>query len=255
MGTDNLAPLFSESRPARKVEVDDFCIAKRETSLSEYRACSSAGACKRAYRASLWPQATEDLEAWNRAREVHSVLCNENDDARAEHPVNCVSWNQAVRYCAWRGWRLPTEVEWEFAARGSDGRTYPWGDEAPSSERLNACGAECRAWRVRVAVPRGGMLYEDDDGFPGTSPVGSFTEGKSRHGLLDMAGNVFEWTSDPFIPRQGPRESEPRRVIRGGAFNGAVREFANPALRLGQVESAHVHAIGFRCAANPLEEV
>ena len=89
-----------------------------------------------------------------------------------DHPVTNVSWEDANAYCEWVGKRLPTEAEWEYAARGDDGRLYPWGDD-PRGARANINGT-----------------------LAGTSPVGSFLESESPLGLLDMAGNVWEWTAD-----------------------------------------------------------
>lgn len=191
-------------------------------------------------------------------QKVHGALCNEGLQDRADHPVNCVTWHQAKAYCEWRGAELPTEAQWEFAARGSDGRVYSWGDGAPDSEHMNGCGLECAAWRKKVEVSETPRLYDVDDGFVGTAPVGSFPAGKTQQGLYDIAGNVFEWTASSFEPYDeverlaaAAKDQTPRRVIRGGAFNSFLPSFADPALRFGQVESAHSHGIGFRCASKP----
>ncbi len=254
-GTDADSPVLSLARPAHQVEVDAFCLDRREVTVAEYRECSGAGECKRAYRDSFWPQGSMEAREWKSSRKAYSPLCNENHEDRGEHPINCVTWNQAVAYCKRAGKRLPTESEWEFAARGSDGRVYPWGDEVPSAEHLNACGTECSAWQTEAGVSGHGVMYEADDGHPATAAVGSFPKGTTERGLLDMTGNVFEWTDDPFLPYPN-REGEPpdavpdmNRVIRGGAFNSVEPEHTDPALRYPMDASAHSHGIGFRCAA------
>ena len=256
MGTSSTDPLLSNSRPAHQVTVPSFCLDETEVTLRAYRECSTVGECKRAFRDAWWPQGNSDTEAWDYSREQHSKLCNEGSDARLDHPVNCVTWEQANDFCRWRGAELPTEVQWEFAARGSEGRQYPWGDAEPDSERLNGCGAECTTWQASVDLPQTTRLYEDDDGFPGTAPVLSFAAGATKAGISDLAGNVFEWTADPFKPYPGSKTQadsggSDKRVIRGGAFNSFRAGFADPALRFPQTPDAHTDAIGFRCAAEP----
>lgn len=260
MGSDDADnPVLRSAGPAHKVEVTSFCIDLHEVTIAEYRTCSKAGDCKRAHRDSKWPQGSQSKDAWSKDRSTYGVLCNEGIEGHEEHPVNCVSWHQAKAFCEWRGAELPTEAQWEFAARGSDGRVYSWGDAPPDSEHMNGCGAECVAWRATVELSTTPALHESDDGYIGTAPVGSFPAGKAQAGLLDMAGNVFEWTASEFVPfdeeqrlaeaaEAGP-DAPVKRVIRGGAFNSFMPAFADPALRFGQVEDAHPHAVGFRCAA------
>ena len=195
-----------------------------------------------------------DEGEWKKARESFSKLCNEGLEGRDDHPVNCVTWTQADAYCKWAGGRLPTEAEWELAARGTDGRVYPWGDAAPSSETTNGCGSECVKWREAEGMSPGGTMYEEDDGYPGTAPVGSFPAGRTQGGHDDIVGNLFEWTADTFAPYPGSDAEPPtgeaamKRVIRGGAFNSTMPEFADPALRFAQEPEAHSHGVGFRCA-------
>lgn len=109
-----------------------------------------------------------------------------------KHPVALVSWDQARAYCEWGDLRLPTEDEWEAAARGLDGRAYPWGDETPTKDHLNADGGDDRHLR--------------------TSPVGSYPKGASWVGALDMAGDVAEWCEDWF---DATRQA---RAVRGGSY-------------------------------------
>jgi formylglycine-generating enzyme required for sulfatase activity len=178
-----------------------------------------------------------------------------NGDDRPDHPINCVDWEMAGAYCAWRDRRLPTEAEWEYAARGGDDRLYPWGNEPPSALRLDLCGRECAAAAKReldeVWVP----MYDADDGWATTAPVGSFPAGASRFGALDMAGNVWEWTADWYGPYAAGSETDPRgpaagtsRVSRGGGWatrgpnkaRAADRNWIDP-----QVRDCD---LGFRCA-------
>ncbi|MCB9569362.1 MAG: SUMF1/EgtB/PvdO family nonheme iron enzyme [Myxococcales bacterium] len=256
MGTDADNPVLALARPAHKVEVAPYCLDITEVTVAAYRECSNEGKCKRAYRDAFWPRGKTPTKEWERLRSAHDPLCNERYDDRNAHPINCVTWKQANDYCAEIGKRLPTEAEWEFAARGSDGRVYPWGDETPSPEHLNACGSECVEWRVSAGIDPGTAMYDADDGNAATAPVGSYRRGKTQAGLLDMVGNVFEWTADPFLP-YGTGEGEApvannKRVIRGGAFNSVEPEHTDPALRYPQDADAHPPAIGFRCAASPL---
>ena len=140
-----------------------------------------------------------------------------NDPAYADHPVTNVTLYQANEYAAWVGGRLPTEAEWEKACRDTDGRIYPWGNKAPSADLAN---------------------FNSSD----TKPVGSYPDGASSYGALDMAGNVWEWTSSLYRPypydahdgRENPESSE-SRTLRGGSFyhfdfyvRCAVRDFGKP---------------------------
>lgn len=255
MGTDADDPVLASARPAHPAEVESFCIDLREVTLRQYRECSTKGECKRAFRESEWPRGSTDEASWRAQTSAHSELCNETRDDREEHPVNCVDWKQAQAFCEWRGATLPSEAQWEFAARGSDGRIYSWGDAKPSPAHMNGSGPEYIAWRASKGLPAHAALYDTDDGFVGTAPVGSTPEGRTQDGLLDMAGNVFEWTADEFRPYAADDDAAPvekgRRVIRGGAFNSFQPQFADPALRFPQAEQAHTHGIGFRCASKP----
>jgi formylglycine-generating enzyme required for sulfatase activity len=254
MGSDAEAPVLKSANPAHQVEVGGFCIDRTEVTLEAYRECSDEGACKRAFRDSWWPQGSKNKEEWGADREVHSQLCNEQYEDRGMHPVNCVTWHQADAYCRHVGKTLPSEEQWEFAARRSDGRVYSWGDDKPDSERMNGCGSECVQWRAAVDAEPTPPLFEANDGYPGTAPVGSFPAGNTREGISDLAGNVFEWTADEFRPYgdvDNLAQDAAGRVIRGGAFNSFMPEFADPALRFPLVADAHSHGVGFRCAAKP----
>ncbi len=207
MGSDG-EELDADERPASRIHVDAFWIDRVEVTNARYGVCVEAGACSLAIGAAF------------------------GDATKADHPVSIVAWTQAAAYCRWVGKRLPTEAEWEKAARGGDGRRYPWGPSF-EPERLNA-------------------------GYTaGTTPVGHYPDGASPSGALDMAGNVFEWTSSlyrpyPYDPGDGREDPTARgaRVNRGGSwYYGAAyarttyRATANHLYR-------RIADLGFRCASS-----
>jgi formylglycine-generating enzyme required for sulfatase activity len=195
-------------RPMHIVYLDAFWIDKTEVTNAQYRKCVEARACDTPVRTTYY------------------------DDADyVQHPVVYVSWNDADVYCRWAGKRLPTEAEWEKAARGTGGRTYPWG------ERINCDHAQ----------------YSKCDGR--TVPVGSKPKGASPYGALDMAGNVWEWVADWYDPgyySQSPGRNPPGpdsgegRVLRGGSLHSNQR-FAHCAYRVGGNPKYWYFYVGFRC--------
>jgi eukaryotic-like serine/threonine-protein kinase len=237
-------------KPSHNVTLDAFCMDLHEVTAGKYKACADVGKCKRAPKEVDWPKISEA------DRKLYSPLCTFDDPAKQDHPINCVTWEMADNYCTVNGERLPTEAEWEYATRGPDGRVYPWGDEPPTAQHLNACGGECSAWGKKHDVSLT-ALYLEDDGYVGTAPVGSFPKGRSRFGPYDVVGNVWEWTSTWFGPYSAEKTTNPRgpaagerRVIRGGAFNGGHASWLRPSFRYGQLPDAQSHGIGFRCVAD-----
>lgn len=219
------------------VDVPAFCMDKTEVTAAAYRGCVVAERCTLEH--------TDVLLPGTDARWIGllSLFCNAQRLDRRDHPMNCVDFNQAEAYCRAAGGRLPTEDEWEWAARGGEeARPYPWGDEPPNETRLNACGIECQqAFEAQGATHK--TMYQTDDGFPGTAPVGSFPKGASRDGILDLGGNVFEWTST---------EAQPGIAVdRGGAFSNATPDAAKAGTRHVFNRSMRDASLGFRCASDP----
>jgi len=158
------------------------------------------------------------------------------DASKSDHPVVCVDWYQAAAYCEWAGGRLPTEAEWEYAARGPQGDKYPWGDDEPTCElaQFSACSGA-------------------------TVPVGSFPDGASWCEALDMAGNVWEWVSDRYGAYPSAAQTNPigpetgdYRVLRGGSCD-LIAYYVRSAYRNGNTPVNAYGSFGLRCvgAATP----
>jgi formylglycine-generating enzyme required for sulfatase activity len=196
-----------EEKPAHTVNLDAFWIDKTEVTNAQYQKCVEAGACK-------------EPTCWDKG-DLNGV----------DQPVVCVTWDDAQTYAAWAGGRLPTEAEWEKAARGTDERLYPWGDEAADCDKANFKGCMGR-----------------------TVTVGSYPDGASPYGALDMAGNVWEWVADwydegyyqdsPTRNPQGPNSGE-RRALRGGSFDMSESRLRN-AFRIGNMPAYSNWDLGFR---------
>jgi formylglycine-generating enzyme required for sulfatase activity len=249
MGSDDDLP---QEKPAHNVKLAPYCIDIYEVTTEAYLKCSDNGKCKRASKVNDW----DGIKSHD--HDVFDPLCNVRDPSgHAKHPINCVEWDMASTFCSAEGGRLPTEAEWEFAARSADGRRYPWGDDDPTADRLNACGSECVAWGKKNHVEVKAM-YATDDGFANTAPVGSFPAGKSQFGLEDVVGNVWEWVSDWSAPYTAAALVDPKgpdtgtaKVIRGGAWNGSEPAWVRPTFRYQNDPKTKSYGVGFRCAANP----
>jgi formylglycine-generating enzyme required for sulfatase activity len=200
----------SDERPVHPVSLDAFRISKYEVTNAQYAQCVRATVCDE----------PEGLQYYS-------------DPAYADHPVVYVSWFNAEDFCEWIDGRLPTEAQWEYAARGPEGNMYPWGDELPTCQRAQywECGED-------------------------TVPVGSFGEASASWcGVEDMAGNIWEWVRDwhgdyPSEPRTNPTgpENGDCRMLRGGGFYGAP-DSLRAAYRSHGAPGLRYDDIGFRCAA------
>lgn len=213
--------LFADEEPTHTVTLEAFWIDRTEVTNAQYRRCVEAGTCT-------------------------ATSCPDDTTLTGDsQPAVCVSWEQADAYCTWAGGRLPTEAEWEYAARGAAGTVYPWGNDFASGN-TSFCDTHCSfSWAD----------LEANDGYTTTAPVGSFPPGASWCGALDMAGNAWEWVQDWYTaytagPQTNPvvAEGSRGRVLRGGSWDldpallrAAARNWGSP--------TAASDVSGFRCAA------
>jgi formylglycine-generating enzyme required for sulfatase activity len=201
----------------RDVQISAFYIDKYEVTNRQFQAFANATGYQ------------TDAEKKNEARTWRT----EFTAGKEGHPAVWMSWNDANAYCKWAGKRLPTEAEWEKAARGTDARLWPWGNNW-DNKRLNM----------------------SDGGRKTTTQVGSFADGASPYGALDMAGNVWEWVNDWYgfgyyqsgenTDPQGPEGGEDR-VLRGGGYNNGIHEVRTATRHKGGA-SGYAPDHGFRCA-------
>lgn len=201
-------------------KIDAFCMGITEVTVAEFRAQASEESVKMSMTALSRGSSRNSTKGWDK-------YCNTQAEERGDHPINCVAWNQADLFCKNKGegWRLPTEWEWEWAARGREAyRKYPWGDEAP---------------KCTLTVMTGDR--EDGCGMDRTWPVGSKPNGDSIDGLKDMYGNVWEWTSS--------LEGAFRARIRGGSWiTGAPTESLDAMRSVLIPRQDRDIEVGFRCA-------
>lgn len=231
--------------PIHEVLVGAFCLDVTEVTVAEYRACVDARRCRPVDNTTAWPDLSDaDAAQWD-------AFCNDNQPGRGDHPANCVDWEQSDGYCRVHGGRLPTEPEWEYAARGGDqGRRYAWGDAPPGPTRGNLCGTEC-ADVVRARIRSWSPLYPTDDGWVGTAPVGLFPAGDGRWGQRDLSGNVTEWLASPYCPYPRSTCDSTDRTARGNGYLANLDLKIRAARRNHDVVWHRSPDTGFRCAAAP----
>jgi formylglycine-generating enzyme required for sulfatase activity len=206
--------LKADEKPVHRPYLDAFYMDKYHVTVGQFAK----------YLEATGTEAPPEWEIMNQAR-------------HQKRPVVNVSWSDAATYCKWAGKRLPTEAEWEKAARGTDGRLYPWGNEAPT--RLHANFGK-KDWAYHMALV----------------PVGMFELGKSPYGIYDMAGNAWEWVNDwydhdyykksPMKNPQGPATGK-SKVVRGGNWL-YIQEFLRSSFRFNADPSGRQFGYGFRCA-------
>jgi len=231
----------SDETPAHSVTLAAFCLDETEVTVAEYAQCASCEKLSGTVQGEgLTPNG---VKFW-------SEYCNRAE--AGDHPVNCVDFEHASRFCEAEGKRLPSEEEWELAARGAKGATFPWGEAPPTAERINACGTECsKMLSDRMARTGRGpwpRMYADDDRAQATAAVGVHPAGATPSGILDLAGNVWEWTSSHYCRYDSPECGDSRRVIRGGGWDTVESQDVRAARRLPSAPGARSWSVGFRCA-------
>jgi len=239
---------FAGEQPQHTVYLDAFWIARSEVTNAMF----SQFAAQTGYMTDAESAGEAEVYSGGDGRILSGASWQHPGGASTDltglesHPVTLVSWNDAAAYCEWAGRRLPSEAEWEKAARGTEGGIYPWGDGNVAGDLLNFADAS-------AALPWSDNSI--DDGYATTAPVGSYPAGASPYGALDMAGNVWEWVSDwygeayyeisPYENPGGPASGD-QHIFHGGSWLNDVGTL-HPADR-GTSTSDYLNIFGFRCA-------
>lgn len=229
MGTDDTDKSFADAHPPHLVAIKSFEMSKTLVTNKQYRACVAAGACKAAHTSdgSCFIFDGKNMLKGKKGNLTHSFRGD-------EQPVVCVAWDQAKAFARWAGGRLPTEAEWEYAARsGGKDQKYPWGNEDPACAKAMISGC----------------------GYTATAPVCSKTAGNTQQGLCDMAGNAWEWVEDWYhgsyngAPTDGSawEDTGSYRVVLGGSWYGGEGR-ARSAHRGGSDPGDITNDLGFRLA-------
>jgi eukaryotic-like serine/threonine-protein kinase len=244
MGSNDLD---SAERPPHRVYLSEYLIDKYEVTNQQYRRfCDATGRGQRRYWF-FWHRDQYPIDpGFDGMKDYFTCY--------PDYPVVNVSWEDAQAYCVWAGKTLPTEAQWEKAARGTDARRYPWGDSIPDGRRCNFAD---QTLATRSAIPSQIRLCDTStsDGFAWTSPVGLFPSGASPYGCLDIAGNVWEWCRDQYgwysadscNDPQGPTSGE-YHVARGGCWRREARLLQCAFRHPGGIRD-RVITLGFRTAS------
>ena len=215
----------ADEGPQRRVSVGSFCLDVDEVTVEGFAACVKAGKCS-----------DDHLSEWSADGEnfAPNPGCNWNVEGKQRHPINCVDSRDAQAYCGFiGGGRLPTEAEWEWAARGGDeGRTYPWG-HAPPRDQL--------CWR-------GDGDSEGKGKRTTTCEVGTHAAGDGRFGQHDLGGNLWEWTSSRYCPYSGEPCTDEGLVSRGASLVNDTDFGLRVTRRSRELPTHRLFYLGFRCA-------
>ena len=248
---DSDSDATSDEKPQHKVTLDAFWIDRTEVTNAMFAEFVAASGYKTdAEKAGKGAVYNPTAKSWEETAGVdwqHPRGPGSDTAGLEQHPTVLMSWNDAAAYCAWAGRRLPTEAEWEKAARGTDGRKFPWGNQDVAGDLLNFADRNLEAdWADKNI----------NDGNQFTAPAGSYPKGASPYGALDMAGNVWEWVTDWYdenyyasAPAQNPKgpDSGQDRVLRGGSWDAPLG-FVRAAYRVRHGSELSYDSAGFRCA-------
>ncbi|MBK6433841.1 MAG: formylglycine-generating enzyme family protein [Anaerolineae bacterium] len=243
----NDSQTYDDEKPQHRVTVAGFWIDRTEVTNGQYRKFVDAGGYN---QQQYW---TEAGWAWKGQNNATQPGCwGDGNFNQAEQPVVCVSWYEAYAYARWAGGRLPSEAEWEKAARGTDGRIYPWGNMWDGTW-ADFCDKNCQYDYKDAGV---------DDGYTTTAPVGSYANGVSPYGVHDLAGNVWEWVSSeygnyPYKSNDGREDqssTDVRRVLRGGCWYHGAWNVRSAASR-DRLDPGPATDVGFRVASPASESL